>query len=131
MRRLPIRHVVGDEYGASVSHVGPRWIVAVKGILGIGERGTLEPQVGILADGVSVGGSGYSGTAQQGAQAGCGRQGRRGYRCRRVVCARSRRDCDSISLTRKQGMSESLRVAGIHMRDRVYVMEQQMSQDGL
>ena len=86
---------------------------------------------GFLADGVSMGGSGYSGSAQQGAQAGCSRQGRRGYRGRRVVCARLRRDCDSISVTRKQGMSEILRVSGIHMRDRVYVMGQQKSQVGM
>ena len=95
------------------------------------EAGFVGALGGFLADGVSVGGSGYSGSAQQGAQAGCGRQGRRGYRCRRVVCARSRRDCDSISLTRKQGMSESLRVSGTDMGDGVYVVEQQVSQDGM
>ena len=52
-----MRHVVGDEHGASVSHVGPRWNVAMKGVLGIGERGTSESRVGFLVDGVSVGGA--------------------------------------------------------------------------
>lgn len=71
-----MRHVVGDERAAGVWRVWPRWTVAAKGVLGIGERVTSEPQVGILADGVSVGGSGDSGPVPLDAQVGTGRQGR-------------------------------------------------------
>ena len=122
-------HVVGDGHGVSASRAGPRWIVVMKGVPGFGERGTLESQVGFLADGVSVGDQVTLGRPSKvHRQAPAGREDKT-TGAGEVVCARTIWDYDSIGLMRKQGMSESNRVSGRDSGDRVHVAEQQVSQD--